>query len=91
VPSRQSVRVDSSGVRRYRDAYVEPFGVHVEIDGGQHMEVSAWWADMKRQNDRWISGSRVLRFPAWTLRTRPADVAAQVRAALLAAGWTGRL
>jgi len=36
-------------------------------------------------------GSRVLRFPAWTLRTRPADVAAQVRAALLAAGWTGRL
>ena len=91
LPSRQSVRIDSSGVRRYRDAYFEPFGVHVEIDGGQHMEVSAWWADMKRQNDMWIQGDRVLRFPAWTLRTRPADVAAQVRAALLAAGWTGRL
>jgi hypothetical protein len=90
VPSRQTVRLDASGARRYRDAYFEPFGVHVEIDGGQHMEVSAWWADMKRQNDMWIQGDRVLRFPAWTLRARPADVAAQLRAALLAAGWTGR-
>jgi very-short-patch-repair endonuclease len=62
----------------------------VEIDGAQHLEVRAAWADMKRQNDLWITGVRVLRFPAWLVRTRPAEVLAQVRAALIAAGWTDR-
>jgi hypothetical protein len=90
VPTRQAVRTDGAGRRRYRDAYFEPWGVHVEIDGGQHMEVASWWADMKRQNEMWISGDRVLRFPAWAVREQPGHVAAQVRAALLAAGWRGR-
>lgn len=89
LPARQAVRTDEAGRRRYRDAYFHPWGVHVEIDGGQHMEVSAWWADMKRQNEIWTRGDRVLRFPAWAVRTRPAEVAAQVRAALVAAGWPG--
>jgi very-short-patch-repair endonuclease len=80
-------RVDSSGRRRYLDAWFEEWQVHVEIDGGHHMDVRQWWADMKRQNDLWIPGDRVLRFPAWLVRERPAEVAAQVRAALLAAGW----
>ena len=89
LPTRQSTRTDSDGRRRYRDAYFEPWGVHVEIDGGQHLEVRTWWADMKRQNDLWIRGDRVLRFPAWAVRERPREVATQVRAALLAAGWPG--
>jgi very-short-patch-repair endonuclease len=89
LPSRQSTRTDAAGRRRYQDAYFEPWGVHVEIDGGQHMEVRAWWADMRRQNDLWIGGDRVLRFPAWAVRERPAEVAGQVRAALVAAGWPG--
>ncbi|HEX8628920.1 MAG TPA: hypothetical protein VF755_12200 [Catenuloplanes sp.] len=86
-PSRQHRRVDGSGRTRYLDVYYRPWGVHVEIDGAQHLDVRAQWADMKRQNDVWISGDRVLRFPAWLVREHPDEVIAQVRAALTAAGW----
>jgi very-short-patch-repair endonuclease len=86
-PTRQARRRDALGRQRYLDAYFEQWGLHVEIDGGQHMDVRHWWADMRRQNDLWIPGDRVLRFPAWAVRERPAEVLAQVRAALLAAGW----
>jgi very-short-patch-repair endonuclease len=88
TPKLQVSRRDASGRRRYLDAYFEEYGVHVEIDGGQHREVTAWWADMKRQNDLWIAGDRVLRFPSWAVRSRPDEVSAQVRAALRAAGWS---
>jgi very-short-patch-repair endonuclease len=81
------IRADAGGRRRYLDAYFDEYGVHVEIDGGQHTEAGTWWADMKRQNDLWVAGDRVLRFPAWVVRTRPAEVATQTRAALVAAGW----
>lgn len=86
-PTRQLRRRDSTGRVRYLDVYYERWGVHVEIDGGQHLDVRRQWADMKRQNEVWISGDRVLRFPAWLVRDRPAEVIAQVRRALLAAGW----
>jgi very-short-patch-repair endonuclease len=88
-PKLQVSRRDATGRRRYLDAYFEEYAVHVEIDGGQHREVVAWWADMKRQNDLWITGDRVLRFPSWVVRARPDEVVAQVRAALRAAGWPG--
>jgi hypothetical protein len=39
IPSRQSPAVDSAGRRRYRDAYFEEWGVHVEIDGALHMGI----------------------------------------------------
>jgi very-short-patch-repair endonuclease len=87
APECQVRRVDRAGRRRYLDAYFEEFGVHIEIDGEQHADPSARWVDMKRQNDLWVAGDRVLRFPAWIVRRRPAEVAAQVRAALEAAGW----
>jgi hypothetical protein len=87
TPKCQASRVDAAGRRRYLDAYFEEYGVHVEIDGEQHVEATARWADMRRQNDLWIAGDRVLRFPAWLVRRDPRTVAAQVRAALLAAGW----
>jgi hypothetical protein len=51
------------------------------------MDVRHWAADMRRQNEVWIAGDRVLRFPASTVRARPDEVAGQVRAALTAAGW----
>lgn len=86
-PSRQRLRRDANGRQRYLDAYFAEWGVHVEIDGGQHMDVREWWADMSRQNALWIPGDRVLRFPAWAIRHRPAEVASQIRAALTAAGW----
>jgi hypothetical protein len=49
----------------------------------------AYWADMRRQNAMWVSGERVLRFPAWTIRHQPDEVLETVRAALRAAGWPG--
>ncbi len=61
--------------------------MHVEIDGGQHTDAHTWWADMQRQNELWIPGDRVLRFPAWVVRARPAEVVGQMRAALAAGGW----
>jgi very-short-patch-repair endonuclease len=85
-PTRQVVRHDSAGRRRYLDVLFEEWQVQVEIDGGQHMEVRQAWADMRRQNDLWIAGERVLRFPAWAIRSDPEAVATQVRAALKAAG-----
>lgn len=67
--------------------YHQQWGVHVEIDGNQHTDPRAYWADTKRQNEVWISGDRVLRFPTWLIRRRPDEVAAQIRAAVTAAGW----
>jgi very-short-patch-repair endonuclease len=87
TPKLQVRWTDASGRRRYLDALFDEFRVHVEIDGGQHTDPRAWWADMKRQNELWIPGDRVLRFPAWAVRHRAAEVVAQVRAALIAAGW----
>ncbi|WBC13593.1 DUF559 domain-containing protein [Micromonospora sp. WMMA1998] len=88
-PTRQVIRRDSSGRRRYLDAYFEQWRVHVEVDGGQHLDPAHAWADMRRQNDLWVEGDRVLRFPSWALRADPTTVVAQLRAALRAAGWPG--
>jgi very-short-patch-repair endonuclease len=90
-PARQVRRRDATGRWRYLDVYFEAWGVHVEIDGGQHMEVRQWWQDMRRQNELWVPGDRVLRFPSWAVRHRPGEVIAQLRAALIAAGWRPRL
>ncbi|MFC6563566.1 endonuclease domain-containing protein [Actinoplanes utahensis] len=81
-PRLQVVRRDSRGRQNYLDAYFEGHGLHIEIDGGQHTDVRQWWADMRRQNELWIPGDRVLRFPAWALRHHPADILTQLRAAL---------
>ncbi|MEQ4306163.1 DUF559 domain-containing protein [Plantactinospora sp. B6F1] len=86
-PSRQHRRRDATGRVRYLDVYYERWGVHVEIDGGQHLDVRRQWADMKRQNELWICGDRVLRFPSWLVRDRPEEVIDQVRRALTTAGW----
>jgi len=86
-PSRQVVRADGGGRRRYRDVYFDDWRLHVEIDGAQHMEVRSWYADMRQQNEITIAGERLLRFPAWMIRNRPDEVVAQVRAALVTAGW----
>jgi hypothetical protein len=63
-------------------------GSGVEIDGGAHRAVRAWWEDMRRQNEIWLRGDRLLRFPAYLLRSEPATVAGAIRAALTAAGWS---
>ncbi|MET7875907.1 DUF559 domain-containing protein [Micromonospora profundi] len=88
-PARQKVRTDSTGRRRYLDVYFEKWRVHVEIDGGQHLDPRAWWADMRRQNALWVDGDRLLRFPSWVVRAHPDEVLTQLRDALRAAGWRG--
>jgi hypothetical protein len=88
APDRQVVRRDRSGRRRYLDAHFTGYGVHVEIDGGQHLDVRNWWADMRRQNDLWVAGDVLLRFPAYVIRRRPSEWVPQLRAALVAGGWT---
>ncbi|RKN49081.1 DUF559 domain-containing protein [Micromonospora endolithica] len=86
-PGLQERRVDATGRVRWLDAYWREFRLHVEIDGAHHMDVRQWAADMRRQNDVWTSGDRVLRFPAWLVRARPDEVAATLHRALTAAGW----
>ena len=86
-PKLQVVRRDTGGRRRYLDVLYEGYGVHVEIDGAHHADVRQAWADMRRQNEIFIAGDRVLRFPGWLVREDPDEVTTQVRAALTAAGW----
>jgi hypothetical protein len=89
-PKLQVSRRDSSGRLRYLDGYFDEYGLHVEIDGGQHPDPAAWWAELSRQNDQSIKRERVLRFPAWAVRKRSTEVADQVHAGLVAAGWRSR-
>ncbi|PZG14145.1 hypothetical protein C1I95_22345 [Micromonospora craterilacus] len=86
-PDLQERRTDAAGRTRWLDAYWRAWRVHVEIDGAHHMDVRQWAADMRRQNDVWTTGDRILRFPAWLVRAYPDEVADTVRRALLAAGW----
>jgi hypothetical protein len=88
-PDLQEPRKDAAGRNRYLDAYWRRYRLHVEIDGTHHMDERHWAADMLRQNEVWLQGDRVLRFPAWLLRADPARVVAQLGTALRSAGWHG--
>ena len=74
-PKLQERRIDAAGRVRWLDAFWPEWRLHVEIDGAHHMDVRQWAADMRRQNDVWTSGDRILRFPAWLVRARPDEVA----------------
>jgi hypothetical protein len=87
VPDLQEPRTDASGRTRYLDAYWRRWKLHAEVDGAHHMNVAhrgGGPAPTKR-------GDRIVRFPAWLVRRKPGEVAAQLRAALVAAGWTPKL
>ncbi|GAB3940946.1 hypothetical protein GCM10027614_25430 [Micromonospora vulcania] len=88
TPDLQEHRVDAAGRNRWLDVYWREWRIHAEIDGAHHMDARQWAADMRRQNDVWTSGDRILRFPAWLIRARPDEVAETLRRALTAAGWT---
>lgn len=81
-PDQQRRRTDTDGRVRFVDAYWPRSRVQVEVDGAHHMDVRHWAADMLRQNQIWLDGDRILRFPAWLVRRDPAAVAAQLRTAL---------
>jgi very-short-patch-repair endonuclease len=86
-PDLRERRTDAEGRVRYLDAYWKDWRLYAEIDGAHHMDVRHWAADMLRQNQIWIAGDRILRFPAWLVRADPSAVADQIRAALLSGGW----
>lgn len=81
-PDLQVRRKDASGRIRFLDAYFQEQKLHIEIDGAHHMRVGHWTADMLRQNEVWLKGDRVLRFPAHLLRTQPELVVEQIGKAL---------
>lgn len=86
-PDLQERRRDAAGRLRFLDAYWRKWRLHVEVDGAHHMEVRHWEADLRRQNEVWIPGDRVLRFSSYQVRRRQTEVADQLRRALLASGW----
>jgi hypothetical protein len=88
IPDRQVPRLDRTGRQRYLDAHWRKYRVHAEVDGGIHTDPEVWWADQFRQNDLWIGDEIVVRFPAWAIAHRSAEVASQLRRALIRGGWT---
>jgi hypothetical protein len=85
------VRGSGSDARqRHVGVYFEQWRLRIEIDDSTPLQGGAGWTDMKRQNDLWLPSQGVLVFPGWAVRHRPAEVVAQVRAALTAAGYSER-
>jgi very-short-patch-repair endonuclease len=81
-PDRQAQRQDAAGRRRWLDTVWEAARLIVEVDGIHHLDAAQYWADMDRDNDFTVDGYRVLRFPAFVVRYRPAHVAGKIRDAL---------
>ncbi len=82
-PTRQVLRRDRRGRRRYTDCEWElPDGtvVVLEVDGGLHMEVDTWWQDMARERELVIAGKRVIRCSTYELRTSPGRIARDLSA-----------
>ncbi len=84
-PTRQAVRSEPSGRRRYLDVEWERERgrrLVVEIDGALHLAATRWWNDQLRQNELVLAGDRVLRFPSVVVRCEPHLVLDQLRRAL---------
>jgi len=83
-PTRQAVRRDTDGRRRYLDCEWQlPDGkvVVLEIDGSFHLQVGNWWRDMKRERGVVLSRSTVLRCASIELRLEPWEVMSDLREA----------
>lgn len=82
-PTRQSRRKDAAGRWRYLDSEWElPDGevVVLEIDGGHHLEVMHWQADMKRERAFVITRRWVLRATVYEVRLEASAVFSDLRA-----------
>jgi hypothetical protein len=80
LPDQPAPPTDSE--KRYVDGHWHQWNLLVRVDPAHHTS-----ADLRRSHETWIEGDRVLRFPAFSVRNRSAEVAAQLRSALTAAGW----
>ena len=82
-PDRQRVRRDRHGRKRYLDCEWDVPGVGIivlEVDGGHHLLVEHWEADMRRERGVVIGGRTVLRASANEVRYEQAEVAADLAA-----------
>jgi very-short-patch-repair endonuclease len=86
-PSRQVKRRDTQGRLRFIDALFEEWKVAVEVDGAHHLLVAQMWDDAEKANSLELAGYVVLRYPAFALRQRGPHIAAEIRQALISAGW----
>lgn len=86
-PDRQLVRDVGAGVV-YLDCCWDRYDLVAEIEGIHHAEAPQVIRDALRQNEITNQRAVVLRIPVVGLRTEPARFLNQVRAALLARGWT---
>ena len=80
-PTRQGVRVERDGRRRYLDVewrLADGRVVCVEVDGAYHLEARQWIADQLRQNRIVIGGTIVLRYPSIVVREQPELVGAEL-------------
>jgi len=83
-PTRQAVRTDNDGRRRYLDCEWQlPDGrlVALEVDGSFHLQVGNWWSDMKRERAVVLSRTTVLRCATIELRLEAWEVMADLRRA----------
>ena len=79
------VRLDAGGRRRYLDATFRRSDgsvVHVEVDGGVHLTLTARWKDTRKDNDALLANKLVLRFPSVAIYTDDLDAIRQIRSAL---------
>jgi hypothetical protein len=88
-PEKQVLRRDHRG-RYYLDLSWPHFRVVLEIDGIHHSWAENVVGDALRQNALSLQGDTVLRLPLLGYRLEPDEFFAQVRAALVAAGWSAR-
>lgn len=87
-PDKQVLRRTPSGTY-YLDLRWDEWRLVVEVDGIQHGWAQNAVADAIRHNSIALSGDVVLRLPILGLRACPNEFFAQIRAALVAAGWPG--
>jgi hypothetical protein len=90
-PTRQVMRRDGRGRRRYVDAFFDEWMVAVEIDGSHHLDVQQMWDDAVKANSLELAGYTVLRYPAYVIRTEAARIAEDIRQALRQRGWLAGL
>jgi hypothetical protein len=77
-PTRQTRRLDSAGRLRYTDAeWRLPDGrtIVLEVDGGFHMSVEHWGADIERERQLVATGVVVVRCTSIQLRDEPERIA----------------
>jgi hypothetical protein len=86
APTRQAVRRDRAGRRRYLDAewrLGDGRRVVAEVDGALHLVAKHWWEDQLRQNELVIGGDLVRRYPSVVVRAEEPIVVNQLARILL--------